>query len=73
MNKLGEIAPEVHRTLEGCIEGAIKDIKTSVDIEEGDAEYDYDAIRKALEDQLFWRDNLYTGTVYDIAECGVNA
>ena len=73
VNKLGEIAPEVHRTLEGCIEGAIKDIKTSVDIEEGDAEYDYDAIRKALEDQLFWRDNLYTGTVYDIAECGVNA
>lgn len=73
VNKLGEIAPEVHRTLEGCIEGAIKDIKTSVDTEEGEAEYDYDAIRKALEDQLYWEDNLYTGTVYDIAECGVNA
>lgn len=73
VNKLGEIAPEVHRTLEGCIEGAIEDIKTSVDTEEGEAEYDYEAIRKALEDQLFWRDNLYTGTVYDIAECGVNA
>lgn len=73
VNKLGEIAPEVHRTLEGCIEGAIEDIKTSVDTEEGDAEYDYDAIRKALEDQLFWQDNLYTRTVYDIAECGVNA
>ena len=73
VNKLGEIAPEVHRTLEGCIEGAVKDIKTSVDTEEGEAEYDYDAIRKALEDQLFWEDNLYTGTVYDIAECGVNA
>ena len=67
ITKDGQNFPEVHRTFEGAVEGAIADIMEHMDEEEVD-EYDYAAIRKALEDEHYWEDE-NTDAVYDICDC----
>ena len=70
VNKLGEISPEVHRTLEGCIEGVRKDL--AAHFSKKDMDECWGETREAIERNLFWYDDL-NDTKYDIAECGVNA
>ena len=61
--------PCVHKSLEGAIDTAISDMKEGME-DEGD--YDFAAIRRELELQKYWKDEL-SGAVYDIADCKVFA
>lgn len=63
--------PEVHRTLEGAVDGALNDIAEHMAEDEVD-DYDYAKIRRELEGQHYWSDD-NKDTVYDIADCGVFA
>lgn len=63
--------PEVHKTFEGAVDGAINDIAEHMDEDEVD-DYDCAEIRKELASQHYWRDDI-KDAVYDIADCGVFA
>ena len=69
--KDGQFFPEVHRTLEGAVQGAISDIAGHMEVDEVD-EYPHDDIERELETQHYWKDE-YKDVVYDIAECKVVA
>lgn len=62
--------PEVHKTLDGALDGAVNDIAEHMEEDEVD-DYDWAKIRKELESQHYWHDDI-KDVVYDIAECGVN-
>ena len=61
--------PVVHRSFEGAVQTVISDIEEGME-DEGD--YDFAAIRRELESQKYWKDEL-SGAVYDIADCKVFA
>lgn len=61
--------PVVHRSFEGAVQTVINDIEEGME-DEGD--YDFAAIRRELESQKYWKDEL-SGAVYDIADCKVFA
>lgn len=63
--------PEVHRTFNGALDGAMNDIAEHMEEDEVN-DYDYEKIRKELEGQHYWRDD-NKDTVYDITDCGVFA
>lgn len=65
--KDGQFFPEVHRTMKGAVDGAMNDIMEHMDDDEVD-DYDYTYIRRALEGQLVWEDEMKE-VVYDIAHC----
>lgn len=62
--------PEVHKTFDGAVESAINDIKEKFcELEEGEREkYDFDEIKKRLEEDRYWKDE-NTETSYDIVDC----
>ena len=63
--------PEVHRTLEGAVDGAMNDIAEHMEEDEVD-DYDKEKIQSELEGRQHWRDD-NKNVVYDIAECRVFA
>lgn len=63
--------PEVHRTFNGALDGALNDIAEHMGEDEVD-DYDYAKIRKELESQHYWHDDI-KDVVYDIADCKVFA
>ena len=69
--KDSQFFPEVHRTLDEAISGAMNDIREHMDEDEVD-DYDWAKIRKELASQHYWRDD-NKDVVYDIADCGVFA
>ena len=69
--KNGQFFPEVHRTLDGAVMGAMNDIAEHMDEDEVD-DYDNEKIESELEGQQYWRDDI-KNVVYDIAECRVFA
>ena len=69
--KDGQVFPEVHRTLEGAVDGAMIDIAEHMEEDEVD-DYDNEEIRRELECHNFWRDDI-KDVVYDIADCRVFA
>lgn len=69
--KSGMFFPEVHRTLEGAVDGAMNDIAEHMEEDEVD-DYDHEKIQSELEGQQHWRDD-NKNVVYDIAECRVFA
>lgn len=69
--KDGQFFPEVHRTFDGALDGAVNDIAENMEEDEVD-DYDWAKIRKELKSLHYWHDDIKE-VVYDIAECGVNA
>lgn len=69
--KDGQFFPEVHRTLDGAVRGAMNDIAEHMDEDEVD-DYDNEKIQSELEGQQYWCDDI-KNVVYDIAECRVFA
>ena len=67
ITKEGQNFPEVHKTFAGAVKGAIDDIMENMDEEDVD-EYDYVGIKKALEEERYWKDE-NTDTVYDVCDC----
>lgn len=67
ITKEGQNFPEVHKTFAGAVKGAIDDIMENMDEEDVD-EYDYVGIKKALEEERYWKDE-NTDAVYDIVDC----
>ena len=65
--------PEVHKTFDGAVESAINDIKEKMsELEEEEREeYDFDEIKKRLEEDRYWKDE-NTETTYDIVDCPVS-
>ena len=63
--------PEVHRTFNGALDGAVNDIAEHMEEDEVD-DYDYAKIRKELASQHYWHDDI-KDVVYDIADCKVFA
>lgn len=61
--------PCVHKSLDGAIDTVIADMKEGM---ENDEDYDFAAIRRELESQKYWKDEL-SGAVYDITDCRVFA
>ena len=61
--------PVVHKSFDGAVQTVINDIEEGME-DEGD--YDFAAIRRELESQMYWKDEL-SGAVYDIADCKVFA
>jgi len=61
--------PEVHKTLDGAIEGALNDIMEHMDEDEVD-DYDHEKINNELASCHYWHDDI-KDVVYDIAECVV--
>lgn len=59
--------PEVHRTFEGALDGAVNDIAEHMEEDEVD-DYDWAKIRTELASQHYWHDDI-KDVVYDIAEC----
>ena len=67
IKKDGQNFPEVHKTFDGAVESAIVDIQEHMD-EEDEGEYDFDAIKKEIAEERYWKDE-NTNTVYDVCEC----
>lgn len=69
----GQNFPEVHKTFDGAVESAINDIKEKMcELEEDERdEYDFDEIKKRLEEDRYWKDE-NTDTSYDIVDCPVS-
>ena len=69
MMKGNRVCPEIHKTMEGCVDGVIAELKNTKAQDFG-GEHDYEAVKAQLREAQVWEDD-NTGWRYDITECPV--